>query len=611
MRTSYPLKAGSRALALKKSVRGARGKFCPLIRARVFHVFTFWFLYFLFLVSRRKDSRPEEKGKDDFTLHFKSAPLCLGKNILIHMARECVPQVSFGGVGSIVGDLARIQAVTLPDTEVFVVLPKYGFINASQHIGTFSFLRGRRRISGVLFHSYSNRINYLFVSAPSHLSRLWKSGNPNNIYNLPQGFGSRGWIERDLYFSYVTMHIVRHLHECRALNSIVNAGKLETGIVLHVHGNLNLPVTWFLKQSRMKKVSTIYTMHDYADERRWYTIRDLAVWQQLTGGELDIFYTSLAPLGSRPIKRISLLSFLHFADIITAVSHGQVKEILQRGGDVAKLLALRKSQQRFYTILNWIDISTWKRARKLVKLTATSQSKNVAKNKLCTLLSASHGAWKITEDCVVLWLARFEANKGVGILSQLYKIACSQNCTFVMSGFISSKRDEKTLEKQLKLMRKMQRHVNCPFILQTPDKNVHINKHNLLAAADIIIVPSTREAYGLAAAEALAYGTIPVVSGVGGLTEVVHPYRFLRSETKGYDDDWTGFVFPIYEGDLSSTAESASVVLVEAIQELRKVRLDRGIDSLHLRLIASTPLSEKTKSFQHYNRIVKKMWLSG
>ena len=332
MRTSYPSKAGSRALALTKSVRGARGKFCPLIRARVFHVFTFWFLYFL--VSRRKDSLPEEKGKDDFTLHVESAPLCLGKNILIHMARECVPQVSFGGVGSIVGDLARIQAVTLPDTEVFVVLPKYGFINASQHIGTFSFLRGRRRISGVLFHSYSNRINYLFVSAPSHLSRLWKSGNPNNIYNLPQGLGSRGWIERDLYFSYVTMHIVRHLHECRALNSIVNAGKLETNIVLHIHGNLNLPVTWFLKQRRMKKVSTIYTMHDYADERRWCTIRDLAVWQYLTGGELDIFYTSLAPLGSRPIKRISLLSFLHFADIITAVSHGQVKEILQRGGDV-------------------------------------------------------------------------------------------------------------------------------------------------------------------------------------------------------------------------------------------------------------------------------------
>jgi glycosyltransferase involved in cell wall biosynthesis len=45
----------------------------------------------------------------------------------------------------------------------------------------------------------------------------------------------------------------------------------------------------------------------------------------------------------------------------------------------------------------------------------------------------------------------------------------------------------------------------------------------LLAQADVLLLPSEHEAFGLAALEAMACGVVPVATQVGGLGELITP----------------------------------------------------------------------------------------
>ena len=68
----------------------------------------------------------------------------------------------------------------------------------------------------------------------------------------------------------------------------------------------------------------------------------------------------------------------------------------------------------------------------------------------------------------------------------------------------------------------------------------------LLAIADLMLLPSEMEGFGLAALEAMACGVPPIASDVGGLPEVIH-----------HDRD--GFLLPV--GDIDGMAEAARNVL--------------------------------------------------
>jgi N-acetyl-alpha-D-glucosaminyl L-malate synthase BshA len=83
------------------------------------------------------------------------------------------------------------------------------------------------------------------------------------------------------------------------------------------------------------------------------------------------------------------------------------------------------------------------------------------------------------------------------------------------------------------------------------EKNVHFlgvrsNIGRLFASADMLLLPSQQESFGLVALEAMACGVPVVASGVGGLPEVI-------------EDGRSGFLFPV--GDTDEAAEKAVRVL--------------------------------------------------
>ncbi len=77
-------------------------------------------------------------------------------------------------------------------------------------------------------------------------------------------------------------------------------------------------------------------------------------------------------------------------------------------------------------------------------------------------------------------------------------------------------------------------------------KQLHVNE--LLSVADVLLLPSEMESFGLAALEGMACGVPPVASQVGGLPEVV---------THGTD----GFLLPV--GDIDGMAQAALSLLTD------------------------------------------------
>ncbi len=77
----------------------------------------------------------------------------------------------------------------------------------------------------------------------------------------------------------------------------------------------------------------------------------------------------------------------------------------------------------------------------------------------------------------------------------------------------------------------------------------HASVDELLACADLFLLPSASESFGLAALEAMASGAPVVASRVGGIPEVV-------------EDGVSGFLHPV--GDIEAMAESSIEVLTNA-----------------------------------------------
>ena len=83
--------------------------------------------------------------------------------------------------------------------------------------------------------------------------------------------------------------------------------------------------------------------------------------------------------------------------------------------------------------------------------------------------------------------------------------------------------------------------------------------HRLIAASDVIMVPSHYEPCGLTQLYGLAYGALPLVRRVGGLADTVADARL---ET--LDGDATGFVFEPF------TAEALEATIRRALALYRR-----------------------------------------
>jgi starch synthase len=195
------------------------------------------------------------------------------------------------------------------------------------------------------------------------------------------------------------------------------------------------------------------------------------------------------------------------------------------GFGLEKILRLRK--KHFFGIANGIDYHVWNpEADKLIPYPYDFQhlgGKEENKKALLDRFGIPHKPGVP----VVAMVSRLTTQKGFDLIQEAFASIMSMNCVFLLLG-----QGEEAFEQFFKkAAKKYAGRVGVSLAFDEP------LAHLIIAGADIFLMPSRFEPCGLTQLYSLRYGTVPVVSPVGGLVDTVEAYK-PRSE-KG-----TGFILP-------------------------------------------------------------------
>ena len=137
------------------------------------------------------------------------------------------------------------------------------------------------------------------------------------------------------------------------------------------------------------------------------------------------------------------------------------------------------------------------------------------------------------EDKIILFVGRIEPLKGVDSLLYAFKILMSKNkkinhkiCLWIVGGDTSQKMHlwSKELQKLENLRRVLGIKTAVKFVGQRPQSELPY----YYSAADVVVMPSHYETFGIVALEAMACGTAVISTHVTGLTSTLENQRGLH-----------------------------------------------------------------------------------
>ena len=128
---------------------------------------------------------------------------------------------------------------------------------------------------------------------------------------------------------------------------------------------------------------------------------------------------------------------------------------------------------------------------------------------------------------VLLFVGRIQPLKGLDVAVQALAQLQAKNAQLIVVGGASGSEGNEELEKVMQLARSLGVHNNIRFV----EPQAHHMLSTYYRAADVVVVPSRSESFGLVALEAAACGIPVVASAVGGLLTII-------------DDGETGYLVP-------------------------------------------------------------------
>lgn len=236
---------------------------------------------------------------------------------------------------------------------------------------------------------------------------------------------------------------------------------------------------------------------------------------------------------------------IYYADCLSTVSPNYAQEIQTEAFGFGLQGLLKTRADDLTGILNGIDATEWHpktdvHLPKNYDLTVL-KGKNIVKREL-----QAHLGLKIDGAAPLLGVvSRLTHQKGLDLLPQILPQLLELGCQLALLGS-----GDKLLEAQFNALEE-----SYPAqVSVTIGYHEHLS-HNIMAGADMFIMPSRFEPCGLNQLYGLAYGTPPVVSPVGGLADSVTDTNALTQKNKTAN----GFVLE------SVTATSLLVTIKRAL----------------------------------------------
>lgn len=347
---------------------------------------------------------------------------------------------------------------------------------------------------------------------------------PGGLYQDDDG---RDWPDNALRFALLCHAAARIGLDRARLDwrpDIVHANDWHTGLV---------PL--LLQQSGADRPHTVFTVHNAAFQGN-FPLDEVA--------RLKLSPDVLGPDGIEFYGQISFLKAgIRYADKVTTVSPTHARELLTPESGFGMEGLFRARGKDFLGIMKGIDAALWNPATD-THITAC-YTRDCIHGKIICKAAMQHqcGLDVDAQAPLVACISRLTSQKMTDLVLQHLPSMMSRypRLQFVLHG-----RGESALEEGFR-----QLALRYPGRMSVRIGYEEAYAHYLQAAADILLHGSRFEPCGLTQLYAMRYGTIPVVSRVGGLADSVVDLgsRGNRSQEKA-----TGFVFDEASGEAMETA---------------------------------------------------------
>lgn len=410
---------------------------------------------------------------------------------IVHAASGVFPYVKTGGLADAVAALAS----TFADRghEVSVFLPGYrqvlehGLASGAERKLRLKIEMGDRFASSdILTFSPRPNLTFYLVAREEFFDRRGVYGN-----------GERDYEDNDNRYMYFCKAVVETLRLLQLKADIVHAHDWPTGL---------LPV--FLRYAERRHgvtlaLKTVFTVHNIAFQ---------GVFPMTSFGRTNLPDELLGLDGLEFYGQISFMKGgLLFADHITTVSPQYAREILTPEFGCGLDGVIQTRAEDLVGLINGIDPAIWNPAVDPL-IPAPFSADDLSGKAVCRAeLLRRMGLDPTFAGPIFGMVARLTEQKGVGLLIDNREFFAHHDVKLIVLG----KGDPK-LERDLKdLAAEFPKRVALATVLD------EAMSHLVEAGSDFFVMPSRFEPCGLNQMYSQAYGTIPLVSRVGGLVDTV------------------------------------------------------------------------------------------
>lgn len=244
------------------------------------------------------------------------------------------------------------------------------------------------------------------------------------------------------------------------------------------------------------------------------------------------------PLGAKTIN--ILKGAITTADHILTVSQHYAWQVtrrspeplvMQSGGHLAPLLASRAAAGALTGVVNGLDVREWDPASD-PHLAAHYDVNDLANKSVCK--AALQTQLRLPPDPaapLLVFIGRLDYQKGPHLVLGLLPVLVGMGCQVVLLG-----QGAHDYEQQAQAAQR-----DHPYSVRACVEFSVPLSHQLIAAADVLLMPSLFEPCGLTQLAAMRYGTLPVAHATGGLRDTIDPFRPFADE--GDSCVGTGFTF--------------------------------------------------------------------
>jgi len=404
---------------------------------------------------------------------------------VVFLSSEVSPFSKTGGLADVSGTLPKI--LVRNRVKGFVFSPYYRQVK-----GNFSFVKSSSltlkeyTLKFEIFEKKEKGVRFFFIRQKKFFDR-------DGIYGNSRGdFPDNGL--RFIFFQKAVLHSVKEL---KIKPDVFHLNDWQTSLI---------PV---LKKNDFASIPSVLTIHNLAYQGEFSA--SFAPYADLKFEEL--------PHGRFNFLMLGILN----CDFITTVSPNYAKEILTEKFGCGLEGILRKRKNKIRGILNGIDYSVWN-PEKDKFISHRYSAKDISGKKKCKAELLKFCKIPHKKSMLASFVGRFAEQKGVEIIAEALPIILKKGISFVML----ADGEGPWKEKFLKIQKKFQNRFSLNFIF---DEKL---AHRIYAGSDIFLMPSRFEPCGLGQMIALSYGTVPVVTPVGGLKDTVKPYNFRKKTGTGF-----------------------------------------------------------------------------